>query len=158
MDVNRRWTIRAAAVFALVGVALVLVWEAENIVSYLQTPRELPSFITELFFAAVFSAVIGGFWWELLVERAGWWSAPKRGAIAGLLTGWLSTTALIITMSVLGEVSDLLASSEGALQEFATVVLTSTLISVSYLGPILIFPVGILTGYLLGRRYSIEYG
>lgn len=145
MNVSWRRTVRAAAMFALVGAVLVMVWKSDNIGS-------LQSFIFDLFFAAVFSAVIGGFWWELLVERAGWWSAPKRGAVAGLLTAWLSTTVLIITVSLLGEVNDLLASSEGALQEFATIVLTSTLISATILGPVLTFPVGILTGYLLGRR------
>lgn len=145
MNVSWRRTVRAAAMFALVGAVLVVVWKSDNI-------GTLQSFIFDLFFAAVFSAVIGGFWWELLVERAGWWSAPKRGAVAGLLTAWLSTTILIITVSLLGEVNDLLASSEGALQEFATIVLTSTLISATILGPILTFPVGILTGYLLGRR------
>ena len=158
MTVSWGRTVRAAAkVFALVGVALVVVWESNNIGSYLLTPRELPSFVLELFFAAVFSAVIGGFWWELLVERAGWWSAPKRGAVAGLLTAWLSTTVLIIMMSVLGDISDLLVSPEGALQGLAEIVLVSSLISATILGPVLTFPVGILTGYLLGRGYSTEY-
>lgn len=149
----RRRTVRAAAkVFALVGIALVVVWESDNIGSYLLTPRELPFFILELFFVAVFSAVIGGFWWEFLVERAGWWSAPKRGAVAGLLTAWLSTTVLLIMMSVLGDINDLLASPENALQGLAEIVLVSPLISAAILGPVLTFPVGILTGYLLGRR------
>ena len=153
MNISRKQTVRAAAkVFALVGIALVVVWESDNIGSYLLTPRELPSFVLELFFAALFSAVIGGFWWELLVERAGWWSTPKRGAVAGLLTAWLSTTVLLVVMSVLGDISDLLASPEAALQGLAEIVLVSPLISATILGPLLTFPVGILTGYLLGRR------
>ena len=144
-------TIRAARSFALVGTAISILVAT---MYYVQMPPVEPLFFyMELIgLAVIFSAFVGGFWWEVLVERLNWFSSSIRGALAGLLTAWLSTTIVIIVMVMLGELNTLYASKEGFLQELATVVLTSALISATYLGPIYTFHVGTLTGYLLGCR------
>jgi len=144
-------TIRAARSFALVGTAISILVAT---MYYVQMPPVEPLFFyMELIgLAAIFSAFVGGFWWEVLVEQLNWFSSSIRGALAGLLTAWLSTTIVIIVMVMLGELNTLYASKEGFLQELATVVLTSALMSATYLGPIYTFHVGTLTGYLLGRR------
>ena len=142
---------RAARLFALVGAAISLL---VAFMYYTQRPPVEPLlFYIELICLAVtFSASLGGIWWEILVKRSNWLSSTIRGALAGLLTAWLSTTMVVIVMIMLGDLNALYTSSEGFLQEFATIVLTSTLISATYLGPIYTFHVGTITGYLLGRR------
>jgi hypothetical protein len=109
-----------------------------------------------VFFLIVLSTFIGGLWWELLVERMKWWSTSIRGAFAGLLTSWLSVIFLIPTVNILGQPTDLLVSNEGVTQELASVILASALAATFYFGPFVTFPVGIITGYALGKQYSSD--
>ena len=85
-------------------------------------------------------------------KRSNWLSSIIRGALAGLSTAWLSTTMVVIVMVILGNLTALYTGSESLLQELATIVLTSALISATYLGPIYTFQVGTIAGYLLGHR------
>ena len=151
MDSDMGMTIRAAGSFALIGTAISILVAT---MYYVQMPPVEPLFFyMELIgLTVIFSAFAGGFWWEVLVERLNWFSSSIRGALAGLLTAWLSTTIVIIVMVISGDLNTFYVSKEGFLQELATVVLTSALISATYLGPIYTFHVGTLTGYLLGRR------
>ena len=151
MDNDWEWTIRAARSFALVGAAI---WLLVACMDYIQRPPVEPLlFYVELVFLAVaFSAFLGGVWWEILVNRSNWLSSTIRGALTGLLTAWLSTTMVVIVMVILGNLNALYTGSESLLQELATIVFTSALISATYLGPIYTFHVGTIAGYLLGHR------
>ena len=152
MCLDRGYTTHAAATFGTAGALISIVMATAY---YTATPPvgSLRFYFLLVLFSVVLSTFIGGLWWKLLVEGTRWGSTSIRGAVTGLLTGWLSVVLLIPIMSFLGQPAPLSISRESIVQEFAGVILASVLAATFYFGPFATFPIGIVVGYMLGRRY-----
>lgn len=106
--------------------------------------------------ATVVAAAVGTVAWTVFVERSDRWSVPVRGAVAGGATVWGSITLVVPVVVVVDRLGEMWAPTTTALEVLVLAGLAGTLGMVS-VGAFFL-PVGVLAGYLLGRRRSPNPG
>jgi hypothetical protein len=115
---------------------------------------ELPGLVVGS--ATVVAAAVGAVAWAVFVERSDRWSVPVRGAVAGGATVWGSITLVVPVVVVVDQLGEMSVSTTAALEVLVLAGLAGTLGMVAV--GVFFLPVGLLAGYLLGRRRSPNPG
>ena len=114
--------------------------------------------VTTIVVGGVSGGLLGRGCWRVLVESHGYGSLPARGALAGGVTGfvWLSPfmeTAIVVTQYSSATAFLAIFTSTNAVLEFVAGLVFFPLFGLFLIGWATI-PVGMFTGYFLGREYT----
>lgn len=102
--------------------------------------------------ATVVATAVGTVAWAVFVERPNRWSVPVRGAVAGGVTVWASITLVVPLVVIIDQFDEMSVSTATALEVLVLAGLAGTVGTVA-VGAFFL-PIGLLAGYLLGRRHS----
>ncbi|UPW00789.1 hypothetical protein M0R88_01480 [Halorussus gelatinilyticus] len=142
---------RAGTTFAGVAAVISLAW-ATGTYAERARPGSLALYGQVVAFSLVISGPVGGGVWKLVVERSDRWSLPHRGAVAGGLTMWL-TVAVVVPLVVISNNLQGAFTTGSAAFEAGALFVVGAILGAGLVG-VFTIPVGVVVGYLLGRRQS----
>ncbi|RJT01403.1 hypothetical protein D3261_14320 [Halococcus sp. IIIV-5B] len=113
--------------------------------------------VTTIVVGGVSGGLLGRGCWRVLVESHGYGSLPARGALAGGVTGFVWLSPFLTMAFTLGRSASVTAffaefTSVNAVLEFGAGFVIFAVYGLFVIGWATI-PVGIITGYFLGREY-----
>jgi len=147
------WTV--GLTFGVVGALLSLTWAVGYGGSVPQADQSVPLGLVVVV-STVVTAIVGATTWAMVVNKLERWSTPAHGAIAGAVTIWGSLVVIVPSVVFIDQAGTHSLSVTSVLETLMLGVFMGT-VGMVFVG-VFLLPVGILTGYYLGRRLTQNPG